>query len=335
MAPGAASSRSIGWGIAAAVAAFGGFASADATIKWLSDEFAALHSLFIGTLAAFVPICIFLKISEGRVLTWPKRPALTLLRALTLTTSAACIVSAVTLMPLAEAYALLFTGPLIVTALAGPVLGEHVGWYRWGAVLVGFAGVLLILRPGLTPIGLGHVLALGAAFTFAASSLILRHIGNTESISALLITLLVVTEIFTLPFAIIGWEPLHLRAILLMCVSGTFAGCANIFTVLAFRLAPAGVVAPFIYTQMIWGLIFGLILFGDWPEELTLVGAAIVIASGLFVFYRETIAGRRRQTSRPASTAPPTISTQANPTATSSRPKPKPINSNVDNKGAP
>ena len=81
MAPGAASSRSIGWGIAAAVAAFGGFASADATIKWLSDEFAALHSLFIGTLAAFVPICIFLKISEGRVLTWPKRPALTLLAA--------------------------------------------------------------------------------------------------------------------------------------------------------------------------------------------------------------------------------------------------------------
>lgn len=332
---GTAKRNAVGWGIAAAVATFGCFASADATIKWLSDEFAALHSLFIGTLFAFVPVCIFLKLSEGRILVRPRLPVLTTLRALTITTSAACIVTAVTLMPLAEAYSLSFTGPLIVTALAAPVLGERIGWHRWTAVLIGFAGVLIVLRPGFTEIGAGHFLALGAAFTFAASSLILRHIGNVESTPALLITLLVITELLTLPFALFDWQPLHLRAIVLMAVSGTLAGCANIFMVLAFRLAPAGVVAPFMYSQMIWGLLFGLILFGDWPDPLMLLGAAIVIGSGLFLLFHEVAAGRRRQTSRPASTAPPTISTHDSPTATSRRPNPKPISNKVDSSGAP
>lgn len=325
----------IGWGIAAAVAAFGCFASADATIKWLSDEFAALHSLFIGTMAAFVPVCIFLKVSEGRIFVRPRHPFLTAMRALTITISAACIVTAVTLMPLADAYSLLFTGPLIVTALAGPVLGERVGWHRWAAVLVGFVGVLVILRPGITEIGLGHVLALGAAITFAASSLILRYIGNIESISALLMVLLITTEIVALPFALFDWQPLHLRAVVLMCISGTLAGCANIFTVMAFRLAPAGVVAPFMYSQMIWGLILGLLLFGDWPDEYTMIGAAVIIGSGLFLLYHETLQRRRRHSSKPAKAAPPTISTNATTTVNSSRPYPNKINNSVDNSGAP
>lgn len=290
--------NAVGWGIAAAVATFGGFASADATIKWLSDEFAALHSLFIGTLFAFIPVCIFLKVTEGRIFVRPRLPLLTTLRALTITTSAACIVSAVTILPLAEAYSLLFTGPLIVTALAGPVLGERIGWHRWTAVLVGFIGVLIILRPGLTEIGVGHVLAISAAITFAASSLILRHIGNVESTPALLIILLIVTELFTLPFALFDWQPLHWRAVLLMSLSGTLAGCANIFMVLAFRLAPAGVVAPFIYSQMIWGLIFGALLFGDWPNPIMLLGAAVVIGSGLFLLFHETVARRRLHATR-------------------------------------
>ena len=324
----------IGWGIAAAVAAFGCFASADATIKWLSDEFAALHSLFIGTMVAFVPVCIFLKVSEGRIFVRPRRPFLTAMRALTITTSAACIVTAVTLMPLADAYSLLFTGPLIVTALAGPVLGERVSWHRWAAVVVGFVGVLVILRPGLTVIGLGHILALSAAVTFAASSLILRHIGNVESISALLIVLLVTTEIVALPFALFDWQPLHLRAVVLMSISGTLAGCANIFTVMAFRLAPAGVVAPFMYSQMIWGLLLGLILFGDWPDEYTMIGATVIIGSGLFLLYHETVQ-RRRHSSNPAKAAPPTINTNATTTVNSSRPYPNKINNSVDSNGAP
>lgn len=285
--------RRVALGIAASAACFLCFTAADTSIKYISGDYAALQSLFVNSFFAYAPILAFLWLT-GDLSDWrPKYPVMTALRGLFVTGSAACVVTAVSLMPLDEAYPLVFATPLIITALAGPVLGEKVGWHRWGAVIAGFAGVLIIVRPGYGDLGLGHGLALMAAVCFACGALILRRIGD-EHTAPLLIILLITTHLVALPFALVDWQPITWPALGVMAISGIAAGFAQIFLVLAYRLAPAVVVAPFQYTQLLWGVLFGLLLFGDVPRWITLAGASLVIVSGLYILFRETRRAERQ-----------------------------------------
>jgi len=281
----------IALGILFAVAAFFCFATADNSIKWISGEHHPIQSLFINVFFAYVPVLGFILATEGRIRLKPRFPLLTPLRGAAVTVSAMCIVTAISTMPTADAYALLFSMPLWVTILAGPLLGERVGIMRWSAVLVGFIGVLAILRPGFADVGWGHGLALLAALAFACGVLITRRVGNEEGTAPLLVWLLVSTQVICLPFVIALWEMPDWHALAFMAISGVAAGFAQIFVVLAYRQAPAVVVSPFIYTQLIWGAIYGLILFGETPGWPVIAGAAVVVASGLFILYRETRAG--------------------------------------------
>ncbi|MEQ9812877.1 MAG: DMT family transporter [Azospirillaceae bacterium] len=278
----------IALGILFAVAAFFCFATADNAIKWISGEHHPIQSLFINVFFAYVPVLGFILATEGRIRLKPRFPVLTPLRGAAVTVSAMCIVTAISTMPTADAYALLFSMPLWVTILAGPLLGERVGIMRWSAVLVGFIGVLAILRPGFADVGWGHGLALLAALAFACGVLITRRIGNQEGTGPLLVWLLVSTQVICLPFVIALWEAPDWHGLAFMAISGVAAGFAQIFVVLAYRQAPAVVVSPFIYTQLIWGAIYGLILFGETPGWPVIAGAAVVVASGLFILYRET-----------------------------------------------
>jgi len=188
---------------------------------------------------------------------------------------------------LAETASLNFSVPLLVCALSVPLLGETVGPRRWCAVLVGFIGVLIIVRPGLHGFQPAALISLIGAFFSALYNITTRKIAQYDtSETTLFYTAAVGTAIF-LPAMPVVWETPDLGGWLLMVLVGTIGTVSHLFLIIAHRLAPASVLAPFSYSQIIMMTGFGYFLFGDLPDFWTVAGAIIVVASGIYLFYRE------------------------------------------------
>lgn len=195
-------------------------------------------------------------------------------------------------LPLADAVAVAFTGPLFITAMAPMVLGEQVGWRRWLAVLTGFAGVLVMVRPGGEALQWAVLFPLGAALCGGVRDLITRRISRTEtSVAVLLVTTSVVmlAGLTTAPF---GWSVVRYGDLWIFAASGALIAGAHYLMIEAFRQGEAALVAPFKYTSMVWAVLFGFLFFADLPDGWTLFGAAMVILAGLYILHRETM--RRR-----------------------------------------
>lgn len=277
------------------VLAFALFATLDAAIKWLSASYDVVQLTFTTSLVAFIPVVIML--ARGGSLAAalrPRHPWQVGLRALLLAVDTVCAYTAFSLLPLADAYTLLFAGPMLVTALSVPLLKDQVGWRRWSAVIVGFCGVLIILRPGFAELTLGHLAALGAAFTFALSTIILRRLGESETSGALLLSTLLALVLVTAPLLPFVYRGPDAEGWALMIGGGLIAGIAHSGLVRGFRMAPPAIVAPFQYTQMVWAVVFGYILFSELPGIWTIVGSVVIAASGLYILWRETKLGRAR-----------------------------------------
>jgi len=194
----------------------------------------------------------------------------------------------VLLLPLAEATVLQFTVPIFATILGALVLKEPTGWYRWGAVLVGFLGVVVVAQPGNSSIPLlGAVVGLTSAFLIAVVAITLRQIGRTEGAA---------TTVFW--FSLLSLPPLGLAYIFhiqphdfltwaLLIGVGLVGGAGQLALTASVRLAPVSVVVPMDYSSLLWGTLYGWLLFGVLPTATTWVGASIVIASGLFIVHRE------------------------------------------------
>lgn len=191
-------------------------------------------------------------------------------------------------MPLVNALTLGFTAPLIVTALAGPCLGEHVGWRRWLAVVAGFCGVLVILRPGagaLTPAALA---VLFAAFCYACLAITARHLGRTESSFALSVYVVAGPMLISGALATDGnWIAPDVSGWVLFLAAGACSVIAWIGIIGGYRRASPAILSPFEYTALIGGAVAGFLIWDEVPDRFVLAGAAIIIASGLFVVYRE------------------------------------------------
>lgn len=210
--------------------------------------------------------------------------------------SMVCIFIAYHLMPLADAVAVTFSSPLFLTLLSIPLLGEKVGRHRWGAVIVGFIGVLIMVRPGPGTFSYGAILALVNAALGASVTIALRRMSLTERPSTLVTyQALVATglSILILPF---GWVSLTWEGALGLASIGLISGTGQILWTQAFKLVPAAILAPFSYTSMIWSIGFGYLIWSDLPTPVLIVGACVVVMSGLYILYRETI---RRQSQRP------------------------------------
>jgi len=195
-------------------------------------------------------------------------------------------------LPLADAIAISFTGPLFVTAMAPYALGEKVGWRRRGAVLAGFLGVLIMARPGGGALQWAVLLPLGAALCGGVRDLITRRIARSETTVAILFvttSLVALAGLATAPF---GWAPLHLPDLWVFAASGVLVAGAHYLMIEAFRHAEAALVAPFKYTTMVWAVLFGYLFFGELPDTWTLAGAGVVILAGLYILHRETRKGR-------------------------------------------
>jgi drug/metabolite transporter (DMT)-like permease len=195
----------------------------------------------------------------------------------------------VRLLPLAEASAIMFTSPILLSILAIPFLGEKVGPYRWAAIFVAFLGALVVVRPGTGVMGVGALFLLGCSFCNAFYQLITRKLrGTDEARTTLLYTALAGTVGASLAVPLV-WTPIAAGDWPLFAALGVF-GCLGHFTLIkAFQSAPATVVAPFSYASIIWAILYGFLFFGDLPDLWTLVGASIIAAGGLYILHREQI----------------------------------------------
>jgi drug/metabolite transporter (DMT)-like permease len=222
------------------------------------------------------------------------RPGMNIFRGLLLAVSTIFMFGAISFVPLADAYTITFIAPLLVTVLSIPMLGERVGWRRWTAVCAGFIGVLIVIRPGF---GMAHwalALPLVTAVGFALYQILTRKVSGTpgETAFAMLFHLAWVgTAILTavVPFL---WNPIAPLDWLPMAAMGALGGLGHLILIRALTIAPASLLAPFAYTQIAWALVLGYLVFGDVPDVWMLLGGAVIIASGLYVFYREAVLGK-------------------------------------------
>ncbi len=289
----------IGRGIFFSVATFACFSTADAFVKILSTDYSVLLIYFVTTVFAAFPIAVLIWRSGRPLVFRPRNPKAVALRSLLLTLDTFGAYLAFSRLPLANAYTLIFAAPLIVTALSPLVLGEAVGRHRWSAVVLGFVGIVVVLRPGMAPLDIGYAGALGAACVFALALLVTRRIGGSESATAMLTWLIVTKLLVSALFLPIAFKPIPLADLGLMAVVGVLVGGAQICIVMAFRMAPPATVAPFQYTQMLWAVLYGFLFFGNLPDSYVITGSALVMASGLYILWRERTNRHRRTDQRP------------------------------------
>lgn len=219
-----------------------------------------------------------------------RRPVVQTVRSLFLLVSTVLNFLAVQHLQLSETVSINFAMPLIVTAAAGPVLGEWVGPRRWAAVIIGFIGVIIVVSPSPATFQPAALLSLGSAFCSAGYSLTTRLLSSTDSAGGMLIYgSLLATIMLAPPMPVIAVMPPTWVVAAALVITGLTGAIGHWWLILANRYAPATVLAPFTYTQIIWMILTGYIVFGDVPRPATMIGATIIIASGLYILYREQV----------------------------------------------
>ncbi|MEI6559838.1 MAG: DMT family transporter [Rhodospirillaceae bacterium] len=278
-----------GPGIAFVLLGYLAASACDSAIKWASGRYPVAEELVLTALFSLIPLALALAMSGGwAVLATRKLPWHLLRGGFSLASSFAGYY-ALGHMPLADFYALIFTAPLIITALSAPLAGERVDLARWLAVLAGFVGVVVMVRPGSGLAGFGALGALGAALFYALAVLLVRRMGESEPAVAFGVYGSVVMIAGSAAVAL-ARPDLTLPALAdlpVFAFAGIAMGCAMLGLFGAFRRTPAAVLAPFQYSQMIWGTLIGFTVFGEQPDAAVLAGGALVVGAGLYVLRRE------------------------------------------------
>lgn len=278
-------------GIALMCGAVASFAVLDATAKYLGGHMDTLQVVWARYASAFLLTLAVVNPLSRPGLTRTRRPVLQFARSALLLGSTLFNFLAFRHLQLDQALSILFSTPFIVAILAGPLLGEWIGWRRWLAILAGFSGVLLVTRPGHGGIHPAALYSVASAVCYSLYIVTTRILSRTESDQTTLfysnlVGFLVMTPV--LPFV---WSmPGNWWLIALMVGFGAFAGFGHYLLIAGHRLAPASILAPFIYTQLVWAVLLGYLIFRDVPSNWTLAGAAVVIASGLYLLHRERVA---------------------------------------------
>lgn len=283
-------------GVLLALLAFGIYATHDAIIKHLGGSYSPFQIVFFSVLFGF-PLIAFLMMRDaepGHLR--PVHPWWSALRTFASVVVAGTAFYAFTTIPLAQVYAILFATPLLVTVLAIPILGERVGIHRGLAVLVGLGGVIVVLQPTSTALTLGHIAAVIAAIGSAFASVIMRKIGRDERAVVMLLYPMAANFVvmgMAMPFV---YEPMPGRDLALMALIAALALTATHLIILAYRAAPAATIAPMQYSQIIWATIYGALFFGEALDWATGLGTLIIIASGVYIVFREDRGGRSATT---------------------------------------
>lgn len=275
-------------GIALMCGAVACFALLDTTAKYLNLYMATLQIVWARYTGAFLFPLIVSNPWNRPGLLRTGQPALQIGRSFLLLGSTMCNFLALRYLQLDEAIAIIFSTPFFVAALSGPMLGEWVRWRRWTAIAVGFVGVLVVIRPGVGSFQPAALLSLGGALCYAFYALSTRMLARTDSSETTLFYSNIVGAAALLPVVPFVWStPGDALVIALMVATGALASFGHYLLIAAHRLAPAAMLASFIYTEIVLVIVLGFLVFGDLPNRWTLTGAAIVVASGLYILQRE------------------------------------------------
>lgn len=292
--PAAAADRRL-YGIGLMVLSIGLYGLQDLFGKQLAmDGYAPVEILFfrsVGTALILLPLISH--VPKGGWIT--KQPLLMAFRCVVGATGMACYLVAFRTMSLADVSAIGFTGPLLVVVFGIVFLGENVGWRRWTAVVVGFIGVLIMLRPGLGVFSGAALWALGGSIGFAGLTMSLRLLNRTDHPVAITWTFTIFSLLVLGALLPAFWKTPDGRGLLYLILQGMACGGGQILMTNALRIAPASTVSPFTYTIIIYGLIYGYFWFGDVPDPIMLLGAMILIGSCLYIAHRERLHERVSQ----------------------------------------
>ncbi|SFU15136.1 DMT family transporter [Sedimentitalea nanhaiensis] len=278
------------------LAAFAIFSIHDVIIKYLGTSYSAFQIVFFSSLLSF-PLITLLMIRDAQPGTLrPEHPWWMLLRSLSGVTAAVGAFYAFSVLPLAQVYAILFAAPLLITVLSVPLLGETVRLRRGLAVGVGLLGVLVVLRPGSADLGTGHAAALVSAVFGALNAIVVRRIGNEERpVLMILYPMLASCGLMAIALPWV-YRPMPLADLGALAIVAVLILFAMSCLVAAYRRGAAVVVAPMQYSQILWAALYGALLFGEYPDTMTYLGAAIIIASGLYILRRESSGHSSRNT---------------------------------------
>jgi drug/metabolite transporter (DMT)-like permease len=284
-------------GIGYRVLAMACMACLSALVKWTGSKGVPVFEIiFFRNAFAFVPLGLYIWRTTGWSVVKTRRPVGHLVRSAIGLSGMVCGFSAVQYLPLTEATALQFASPLFMTALSALLLGEVVRRHRWAAVIVGFIGVVVMVRPqpghfNAVGVTLGMLSALGAAGAMVA----IRQIAATERGATIVFYFTLGGTVLGLAgTALFGWVTPDLQTLGLLVLAGLLGGVGQLFLTEALRMAPVGVVAPFDYTQLVWATAFGFLIWGELPHPVTVAGAVLVAGSGVYILHREMRRFRRR-----------------------------------------
>lgn len=277
------------FGIALMLLSIGLYGLQDLFGKQLAmDGYSPIEILFfrsIGTAIVLLPMIG--QVPKGNWIT--KQPLLMVFRCMVGASGMACYLIAYRTMSLADVSAIGFTGPLLVVAFGIALLGERVGWRRWAAMIAGFIGVLIMLRPGMGVFADDALWALGGSIGFAGLTISLRLLNRTDHPVAITWTFTIFSLVVLGALLPQVWRTPDALGLFYLILQGMACGGGQILMTNALRIAPASTVSPFTYTIIVYGLIYGYFWFGDVPDPVMLLGAAILIASCLYIAHRERV----------------------------------------------
>jgi drug/metabolite transporter (DMT)-like permease len=264
------------------------FTLLDGSAKWLVGSVPVLVVVWLRFLAHTVFASVLLFPLRGTALVRTRHLRWHLVRGLIFMAMTGINFWALQFLQLTVTASIFFTVPILVALLSAPLLGERLDAKRWAAILIGFAGVLVIVRPGSESFHPAMLLSLANAVLYAFFNMMTRKLAAYDPPETIQFLPAVVASVGLAPFALAAWQsPAGWFEWLMICLLGVFGGTGHYLLALAHRYAPASTLAPFLYQQVLYMALFGYLVFGDVPDKEVWVGAAIVIASGLYLFARE------------------------------------------------
>lgn len=283
-----------GRGIRLMIAAVTVFAVQDGFSRHLAGTYNVFMIIMIRYwfFAAFVVAMAARQTGGLRAAMRPRFPVLQITRGLLLAVEICVMVIGFTILGLVESHAVFTCYPLLVAALSGPVLGERVGWRRWTAIGVGFAGVIIILAPGAGAVSVAALIPMVAAFLFALYGLLTRYVARGDAAGVSFFwTGIVGAAAMTLP-GLLNWEPMSLADKGLMAILCCTAAAGHWCLIRAYEVAEASAVQPFAYLQLVFASLLGVFVFGEVLQTNVVIGAAVVVAAGLFTLWRQRLTAK-------------------------------------------
>ncbi|WWW35512.1 DMT family transporter [Stenotrophomonas rhizophila] len=279
-------SRAVAWMLMAVAC----FSLMDAGMKQLASSYPTLQVTFLRGAASLPFVLVWVLATAGPRSLVPKRWALHLLRGALGMAMIGCFVYALRSLPLSTAYTIYFVAPLLIAALSVPLLGEHVGPRRWIAIGIGLVGVLVVLRPGVGGfISVPGLMVLLAATAYAVAAITVSMLTRTDTPQSMVVWFLVIMAVGAGLLAIPDWQPLQLGHAALIAGMGLAGAGGQVALTRAFQLGEASLIAPLEYTGLVWVIGWDLLFWGALPDRFTWLGAAIIVASGLYLLHRERV----------------------------------------------